>query len=63
MDELVGQKVKVTLNANSGFITYTGKIVRALENFILVDTTLGPLYFSYAAIKTIQVMGDHHEEK
>jgi hypothetical protein len=63
MEELIGQKVKVTLNATSGFITYTGKILRSLEKFILIDTTLGPLYLNFTAIKTIQVLSDHHEEK
>lgn len=63
MEELLGQKVKVTLNSNSGFITYVGKIIRSIDHFILIDTTLGPIYLSYEAIKTIQVLGDHHEEK
>jgi hypothetical protein len=63
MEELIGQKVKVTLNSTSGFITYVGKIIRSIDHFILIDTTLGPIYLSYEAIKTIQVLGDHHEEK
>ncbi|MBN2299647.1 MAG: hypothetical protein V3569_01000 [Acholeplasmataceae bacterium] len=63
MEELIGQKVKITLNASSGFITYVGKIIRSLEQFLLIDTTIGPIYISYAAVKTIQVLGDHHEEK
>ena len=63
MEELIGQKVKVTLNSVSGFITYTGKVIRSLDQFVLVDTTLGPLYIGYNSIKTIQVIGDHREEK
>jgi hypothetical protein len=63
MEELIGQKVKVTLNSTSGFITYVGKIVRSIDHFILIDTTLGPLYLSFEAIKSIQVLGDRYEEK
>jgi RNase P/RNase MRP subunit p29 len=63
MDELIGQKVKVTLNSVSGFITIIGKVIRSLDQFVLVDTTLGPLYIGYSSIKMIQVLGDHHEEK
>ena len=63
MEELIGQKVKVALNSTSGFITYVGKIIRSIDHFILIDTTLGPIYVSYEAIKTIQVLGDNHEEK
>jgi hypothetical protein len=63
MEELIGQKVKVTLNSTSGYITYVGKIIRSMEHFILIETTLGPIYLSYESIKSIQVLGDHHEEK
>ncbi|MDD5292808.1 MAG: hypothetical protein PHW40_00680 [Candidatus Izemoplasmatales bacterium] len=63
MEELIGQRVKVTLNSTSGFITYVGKFIRSIDHFVLIDTTLGPIYFGYEAIKTIQVICDHHEEK
>ncbi|MDI6453268.1 hypothetical protein [Peloplasma aerotolerans] len=63
MEELIGQKVKITLNSISGFVTIIGKVIRSLDQFVLVDTTLGPLYICYNTIKTIQVLGDHHEEK
>lgn len=63
MEELIGQNVKITLNSISGFVTIVGKVIRSLDQFILVNTTLGPLYISYTSIKTIQVIGDPHEEK
>jgi hypothetical protein len=63
MDELMGLNVKVTLNSMSGFITYSGKFIKSIEQYILLETTIGPIYLCNAAIKTIQVIGEHHEEK
>lgn len=63
MDEIIGQKVKVTLNSISGFITYVGKVLRSFEDFVLIETSLGPIYICYHSIKTIQVIGDYREEK
>ncbi len=63
MEELKGQTVKITMNATSGFVTYIGKVIHSVDQFILVETTLGPLYISISSIKTIQVLGDHSEKK
>jgi hypothetical protein len=63
MDELIGQSIKITLNSISGFVTLVGKCIRSLDHFILLETSLGPLYVCYHSIKTIQVIGAHHEEK
>ena len=55
MDILLNQKIKVTLNSTSGFITYVGKLVSYNKSFLCVETTLGPIYIAYSAIKTVQL--------
>ena len=62
MEELIGLKVKVVLNNTSGFITITGKVIKVFDNFILLDTQIGPQYFSVYHIKRILVLGDSDEE-
>lgn len=62
MNNLIGLKVKIALNATAGFITLVGKVVDVFDQFILIDSTIGPYYVSYSAIKTIQVIGEHHEK-
>lgn len=63
MDELLNLKIKVTMNSMTGFVTIVGKVVKSIDHFLLLDTTIGPIYISHYAIKTIQVLGDHHETK
>lgn len=63
MEELNGQKVKVVLNSSTGFIIFVGTVIRGLENFLLIDSSIGPIYIAYSAIKTIQVVGDQNEKK
>lgn len=58
MQELIGLKVKITLNSVSGFITLNGRVVNVFDSFILIETTLGPQYVAFHAIKTILVIGE-----
>lgn len=62
MKNLIGLKVKIALNAATGFITIVGKVVDVFDQFILIDSTIGPYYVSFSAIKTIQVIGEQHEK-
>lgn len=63
MDELLEMCVRVSLNDTHGFVTLTGKVIKLSEHFLLLDTTLGPIYISFTAIKTIQVKGESDEER
>ncbi len=63
MDELLGLNVRISLNDTHGFITLTGKVIKLSEHFLLLDSTLGPLYVSYNSIKTMQVKGEINEER
>jgi RNase P/RNase MRP subunit p29 len=63
MKELIGINVRIVLNDSSGFVTISGKVVNVFDRFILLDTSLGPLYVSFYSIKTIRVMGEDDEKK
>lgn len=63
MKELIGINVRIVLNDSTGFVTISGKVVNVFDRFILLDTSLGPLYVSFYSIKTIRVMGEDDEEK
>lgn len=63
MKELIGINVRIVMNDTSGFVTISGKVVNVYDQFLLIDSTLGPLYVSFYAIKTIRVMGEEDEDK
>lgn len=63
MNELLHMNVKITFNNSFGYIMITGFIRKIYESFLLVETTNGPFYVSFAAIKTMQVIGDVNEKK
>jgi len=63
MEELLGMTVRLSLNDTHGFVTLTGKVIKLSEHFLLLDTTLGPIYVSLNAIKTMQVKGENDEER
>jgi hypothetical protein len=62
MFELEGQTIKITLNSLSGFITLVGKVIKVFDQFVLIESSSGPQYVSFSAIKIIQVMSDTHEK-
>jgi|GEM_PF-1391541 hypothetical protein len=61
MFELEGLNIKITLNSSTGFITLFGKVIKVFDQFILIESTIGPQYISFHAIKIIQVVGNTHE--
>ncbi|MDD3123164.1 MAG: hypothetical protein PHC62_06625 [Candidatus Izemoplasmatales bacterium] len=63
MEEIFGMNVRLSLNDTHGFVTLTGKVIKISEHFLLLDTTLGPIYVSFNAIKTMQVVGESDEER
>ena len=63
MQELIGMHVKISLNDTHGFVALAGKILRIDQNFLLIDSTIGPVYVCIHAIKTIQVKVNTNEEK
>jgi hypothetical protein len=63
MDELLGMNVRLSLNDTHGFVSLTGKVIKLSEHFLLLDSTFGPMYVSFNAIKTIQVKGESDEER
>ncbi len=63
MEELKGRRIRITLTGHTGFISYTGKFVSCDQNFVLVETTLGPIYIQIQVIKTIQIVGNSYEER
>jgi len=62
MNELIGIKVRIVLNDTSGFVTISGLVINVFDRFLLLDTSMGPLYVSFYAIKTIRVMGEDDEK-
>jgi len=62
MKELIGLKIKIALNATTGFITLVGKVINIYDQFVLIESTNGPYYVAFSAIKTIQVVGEIHEK-
>jgi len=63
MQELIGTNVKISLNDTHGFVTLVGKVAKIDQNFLLLDSTIGPVYVCIHAIKTIQVKVNTNEEK
>jgi RNase P/RNase MRP subunit p29 len=62
MEELIGLNVKLFLNNTSGFITIKGRVVNVFDHFILLETDMGPQYFSVYHIKRIIVLGENDEK-
>ncbi len=63
MEELIGQHVKVALRNTHGFVTLIGTVKKVYDQFILLDTTFGPMYVSITSITTIEIRGTDHEKK
>lgn len=63
MEELIGSHVKVALRNTQGFVTLIGTVKKVYPQFILLDTTFGPIYVSIASITTIEIRGSAHEKK
>lgn len=58
MEELIGRKVKLTLNNMQGLYVVTGEVLRIEPQFLLIKTINEELYISLASIKTIE----YHKE-
>lgn len=58
MEELIGRKVKLTLNNMQGLYVVTGEVMRIEPQFLLIKTMNEELYVSLASIKTIE----YHKE-
>lgn len=58
MEELIGRRVKLTLNNMQGLYVVTGEVLRIEPQFLLIKTINEELYVSLASIKTIE----YHKE-
>jgi len=56
MEELIGRRVKITLNNAYGIVIVSGEVLKIDSAFVLVQTLTGPIYFSVYHIKTIELV-------
>jgi RNase P/RNase MRP subunit p29 len=61
MQELIGLNVKIALNDSHGFVSLIGEVKKIDQNFLLIESTIGPIYIPITSIKTIQVKGVQDE--
>jgi RNase P/RNase MRP subunit p29 len=55
MEELIGRRVKLTLNNMQGLYIVTGEVLRVDAQFLMIKTISEELYISLASIKTIEL--------
>lgn len=56
MEELIGRRIKVTLNQMNGMVVVTGELVKVESPFMVMETLQGSLYLSVYQIRTIEVL-------
>lgn len=54
MEELIGRKIKVTLNSQNGIVVATGELLKIVSPFIVMKVDRRITYFSVYAIKSIE---------
>lgn len=53
MEELIGQRVLITFDSHIGMISTIGKVLKANDKMVVLQTSSGPLYVMLSFVKTI----------
>jgi len=56
MEELIGRRIKVTLNQTNGMIIVTGELMKVETPFMVMETLQGSIYLSIYQVRTIEVI-------
>ncbi len=56
MEELIGQNVRVTFDSHTGMVSTIGKVLKANDKMVVLQTSFGPLYVMLNFVKTINVI-------
>jgi RNase P/RNase MRP subunit p29 len=54
VEELIGRKIKVTMNSQNGIVVITGELIKVVSPFIVMKVDRKITYFSIYSIKSIE---------